>query len=92
MFPAGDKAKRLSTVNHTIKTIHHHSSSKTISRTRINRSADIGSAFLLHISSLKYLVVLPPLIKGSWFLSKILTHLTNLLPNQYLSNLEIRNE
>ena len=24
MVPAGNKAKRLSSVNHTIKTIHHH--------------------------------------------------------------------
>ena len=24
MFPAGNKAKRLSSVNHTTKTIHHH--------------------------------------------------------------------
>ena len=65
---------------------------KTISRTRINRQADIGSPCLVPFSSLKYSVELPPLIlQNSWFLSKIFTHLTNLLPNPYLSNVEIRN-
>ena len=63
---------------------------KTISRTRINRQADIGSPCLVYFSSLKYLVVLPPFImQDYWFWSKIFTHLTNLLPNPYLSNVEI---
>ena len=66
---------------------------KTISKTRRNRQAGVGSTCLVPFSSSKYLVVLPPLImQNSWFLSKIFPHLRNLLPNPYLSIVEIRNK
>ena len=66
---------------------------KTISRTRMNRQADIGSPCFVSFSSSKYLEVLPLLImQDSWLLSKIFNHFINLLANPYLSNVEIRNE
>ena len=41
----------------------------------------------MSFSSLNYLVVLPPLImQDSWFLSKVFTHLINLLPKPYIYN------
>ena len=59
---------------------------KSISQTNIE------SPCIVPFSSLKNLVVLPPLImQETWFLSKNFTHLTNLLPNPHLSNVEIIN-
>ena len=63
----------------------------TISRTRTNKYADIGSPCLVPLSSLKYCVVKPPLItQDSWLLSKTLIHFKKFFPKPYFSNTEIR--
>ena len=50
MVPAGNKAKRLSLVNHTTKTIHHHYSLLTkIYFCKIITSHLCFSLFLLHV-------------------------------------------
>ena len=38
MFPAGNKAKRLSSVNHITKTIHHHNHHSTVFLFRLMKS------------------------------------------------------
>ena len=54
---------------------------KAISKTRINKQAEIGYPCLVPFLSLKYFVVVPPLIiQNSWFLNRICIHLINVLP------------
>ena len=51
---------------------------KAISRTRIHKKAEIGSPFLVPFPSLKYFVVVPPLIvQDSWFINNICIQLIN---------------
>ena len=65
----------------------------TTSKARIKRYAEIGSPFLVHLSNLKYGVVLPPLIThDSGFFIKICINFQKSLPIPNFFNMHIKKE
>ena len=68
MVPTGNKAKRLSSVNHTTKTIHYHSSLSELVEIAV---ASVIS-FWYHFNFLFAMDMLPIYLLFFWFLMKVL--------------------